>query len=486
MWKTRIVYLCVLGLSWTSVVQAKVRFRSSELHGQTEQVLFADLDGDGLQDAVFISDPNLAVYFQQAKGGFTKQANLHLAWEERPTLLWPARMSGPGQSLLSMTAQGVQEWRFANRGNPPDRRQIIEQATILPDQVEKSYILQKRMSVQTPNNTPLLLIPVGKDLQVWRYQQTWQAIQTLKNAVSVQVMPAYQKLGYDRFVNLNMNIGDVNGDGLEDLMLCRSDWGKQCFSVFLQNAQGRFTEEPALLHACPEQQHTWTGWVDINQDGHVDLIQNTWLNEPWFIPGTRSGKVLVRIFEANAQGQLPKKPSSVFRKNDWIAAVPIVDIDGDGCTDLVLGYSLFDSREGIRKTALAKQLDFNLRFHFYRPGQGYAQTHDCQRDLLIHLDQHSFHMTWSRRSSFQRFINLSGDFDGDGDVDVLVRDHDKKVSAYPFISREKGFSRRACVQFNYVESVDWFDVKDLNGDGISDLISKAQARDVVKVFLSQN
>jgi len=477
--------LSVLGLSWTSVVQAKVRFRSSELHAKAEQILFADLDGDGLQDAAFIDDPNMAVFFQQAKGGFTKQAQLHLAWEKRPTVIWPAQVSGPGQSLLLMTAQGVQEWRFTSRARQPQRRQIIEQATILPEQVERSYVLQKRMSVQSKGNTPLLLIPVGKDLQLWQYDQVWKAMQTLKDTVDVQVMPAYQTLGYDRFVDLNMNIGDLNGDGLEDLMLCRSVWGNQCFSSYLQDAQGRLTEAPALRHECPEQAHTWTAWVDINRDGQMDLIRNTWLNEPWFIPGTRSGKVLVRIFKANAAGQLPEKPSAVFRKNDWIAPVPIVDIDGDGFTDLVLGYSLFDSREGMRKTALAKQLDFNLRFHFYRPGQGYAQDHDCQRDLVIHLDKHSLLMTWSRRGSLQRFVNLSGDFDGDGDADILVRDHDKKVSAYPFISREKGFARRACVQFNYVESVDWFDVKDLNGDGISDLISKAQARDSVKVFLSQ-
>jgi len=467
------------------VVQAKVRFRSSEMHGKANQVLFADLDGDRLQDAVFIDDPNMTVYFQRAKGGFPKQPNLHLAWEERPTVIWPARMGRSGQSLLSMTAQGVQEWIFTNPQVLPQRREIIKQPTTLPEQVEKSYVLQKRMSVQTTDNVPLVLVPVGKDLQVWRYQQAWRPMQTLKDMVSVQVMPAYQQLGYDRSVALNLNVGDVNADGREDLVVRRSFWGSQCYTMFLQNDQGRLIEEPVLGHECPEQAHTWTAWVDINRDGRVDLIHNTWLNEPWFIPGTRSGKVLVRIFAADATGRLPEQPTSVFRKNDWIAAVPVVDIDGDGFVDLVLGYSLFDSREGIRKTAMAKQLDFNLKFHFYRPGQGYAQGHDCQRDLVIHLDRHSLHLTWSRRRSFQRFINLTGDFDGDGDVDVLVRDHDRKVSAYPFISRDRGFGKRACVQFNYVGSVDWFDVKDLNGDGVSDLISKAYARDVLKVFLSQ-
>ena len=84
-----------------------------------------------------------------------------------------------------------------------------------------------------------------------------------------------------------------------------------------------------------------------------------------------------------------------------------------------------------------------------------------------------------------RFVNLTGDFDGDGDVDILVRDHDKRISAYPFVSRDRGFSKRSCVRFNYVDLVDWFDVKDLNGDGVSDLISKSQTQDVLKVFVSQ-
>ena len=79
----------------------------------------------------------------------------------------------------------------------------------------------------------------------------------------------------------------------------------------------------------------------------MDLIKSVWLNEPSFLPGIPSGKVLVSTYIADEHGRIPAEPQQVFRKNDWTAALPVVDVDGDGFLDLVLGYSHIEDKEGV-------------------------------------------------------------------------------------------------------------------------------------------
>ncbi len=76
--------------------------------------------------------------------------------------------------------------------------------------------------------------------------------------------------------------------------------------------------------------------------------------------------------------------------------------------------------------------------------------------------------------------SLDGDFNGDGNRDLLVIDKADKASVYFFISRKKGFSKKADIQFNMKSAR--FIVSDLNKDKISDLIVSGHK---LKVFLSK-
>jgi hypothetical protein len=160
-------------------------------------------------------------------------------------------------------------------------------------------------------------------------------------------------------------------------------------------------------------------------------------------------------------------------------------VDGDGCLDLVLGYSAFDSREGLRKAFTAKQMDFNLRFHFYRPDAGFPEKADCDVTLLIHLDQPSIDLGYPRSRHFETFVNLQGDFDGDGDRDLLVRDRADRISVYPFVSRQAGFARNADVSFRYTDPIDRLQIQDLNNDHKDDLILRLSKKEMFRVFLSR-
>ncbi len=467
----------------TSAAGAKVSYTECAVHGPGDEALFCDLDGDRLKDIVLRNEPNLLIFYQDLEKGFAEKPGQVHRLGGTPSLFWPARLGRDAESLLVMTSDGVTELDFSSRGRSAVSRPIIAQPTILPESAEGPSIRYFPLSAQTKDTAPVILVPVGSDLHVWRRADTWQHVQTLHDALETGIW-ASRDLGYDRMAGLTLSLGDITADNRDDIIL-RTHFIPMCrYVMYAQREDGLFTTDPILTWAG-KWDWSWYCWTDINRDGRVDLIKNTWLQEPWFIPGTLSGKVLVRIYPADEQGQIPTEPRQVFRKNDWIDSIPVADVDGDGCMDLVLGYSTFDSREGFRKAFTAKQIDFKLRFHFYRPGEGFPEKPDCDADLMIRLDHPSIELTHPRGWYFERLVNLQGDFDGDGDRDLLVRDRADRISVYSFVSRQAGFARNADAGFDCTDPFDRLQVEDLNNDGVSDLILKSSKKGVFRAFISR-
>ena len=475
----------------------KPQFSASQIAGRSSELMTCDLDGDGLKDLVLLDGLNLSVFYQDSKRGFTREPQQSYRLEPRPCVVWPAKLGEQAESLLVMTSDGVAELGFTNRTDPPAIRQIIRQPTIVPEVSDDTNALCLSLSVETARGRPLLLVPTPDGLQVWstlrsaatedgQHRDEWRQAQFIGQSLDARLRPSLANPGYATSLALNLSVGDVNGDGRDDVMVTRSHvGGTNIYTLYLQQTNGLLALEPAPTYAEKTEPRSWLGWVDLNRDGRVDLVKSVWLNEPSFVPGHSSGKVLVRAYVADEHGKIPAEPQQVFRKNDWTAALPVVDVDGDGFLDLVLGYSSLDTREGVRKEITAKQLDFSLRFHFYRAGVGFPKEADCQRDVIIRLDRAALVLSWGRRHYFERYVQLGGDFNGDGKADLLVRDHKDEISVYFFVSRQKGFSPEPDLRFKCPELIDEWEIKDLNKDGISDLIVKLADRDTFRIFISQ-
>jgi len=482
---TRIFLPLALGVAVLGLgsVFANPAFNSSEIEGQGSELIFCDLDGDNLQDAVLVDGLKLSIFFQDPKG-FTQRPYQLYQLEERPCLIWSARLGRIGESLLLMTSEGVTALDFTNRNAPPIRRQIIKQKTVVPEALKEPQVKYFPLSVRTAGEWPLIMVPVADGFQIWQQRNGWRQAQIIEQAVENHIRPLVDSSGYSQSFGLNVSLGDINGDGREDLMVMRNDAGGiEHYALYLQRPDGLFSPEPAYGYTNQSDWHSALSWVDINGDGKVDLIKSTFLDELFFVPGMRSGKVLVGAYLADEHGRIPVEPQYIFRKHDWSSALPVVDVDGDGLMDMVVGYIPINPREA-RKAITGQQIDFNLKFYFFRPGSGFLKEPDCQRDLLLHFNNELF-FTAERRLYYEQFISLNGDFNGDGKKDLLAKDHKDEISVYFFISREKGFSPEADLRFKCPEPMDWWEVKDLNGDGVSDLVIKLQDRKGFRIFTSK-
>lgn len=477
----------VLGIALlgVSTAFATPTFKSCEIEGGGSDLMCCDLNGDGLDDLVLVDGVDLSIYFQNSTQGFERKPQQHLQLDGRPSLIWPAMLGKKSESLLMMTSDGVTEFDFTDETNPPTRQEIIRQKTIIPEAMDETNAMYFPLSAKTGGDWPLLLVPVdGGGLQVWQHQETWRLAQFITNAMDERVTPSIENPGYDQSFTLSLNIDDVNHDGRDDLMVVRQVGVNEIYTLYLQNSNGLFNLAPAFIYTNTDDWHTTLAWTDINGNGRLDLIKSTTSDELSFVPGLPSGKVVVAVYMADEDGRIPATPTQVFRKSDWSNYVPMVDVDGDGFMDLVLGDIPIDSREGLRNIITTKKLALSLHLHFFQPGAGFSNDADYRRTVPIFFGRD---LSWSPgdRLYYDKLLSLNGDFNGDGKKDLLVRDHEDRISVYFFNSRETGFSTQADLEFPCPEPMDWWQIRDLNGDGISDLIVKLKDRDLFRVFISQ-
>lgn len=464
---------------------ARVTFTETQVPGKHDTLLFCDLNGDGLADMVRVEGTVAHIYFQGASEGFAHPAHLAYQMAQVPTVIWSSPCDKARGSLLLLTHEGVSELNCPERAAPPKLERIVARPTMIPAAVDGgSSIHSVCLSARGPASSSFVFVPTEASIEVWQCKERWRMVQDFAGAVSCDISVSDDPIGYRRKTSVDVSVSDLNGDGLDDVVVSTGQAGRTQFKVYVQTREGAMPFVPvASLSGSWDGQSTWIAWVDVNRDGKIDLIQSTWLREPWFLPGIRSGKVLIQVFLADSQGQLAEKPQFVLRKSDWMPALPLVDVDGDGFVDMVLGYSPFSTRDGHRKNLGAGQLDHNLRFHFFRQGTGYLEEPDCQADLLLSMNTNWVIFDVAHVQLLDTLINLSGDFDGDGRLDLLVRDNAASVSVYPFVSREIGFGTTPMARFKHPGPVEAIVVKDLNGDRVSDCV--ILDKENTQVFLSR-
>ena len=477
------------GLPLRAAAPRSVTFTPCAIATPGQSQLWVDLTGDGRLDLCLLQQRELRLFRQRPESGFAAEPDR--TWplpSLAPCVLWHAILTEAGPArLLILTATGVAELVLPEGEGPLTCRPLLARRTVLPEAGSGEPTFFPFALAGPPGVPSVLVLPEPDAVSGWAPDAAGAYLPLGRLAVDLprQLAGPDPLAVYRQLTTYTAEPADLNRDGLEDILISgRAANGDTCFSGFLQRqTPPRLATRPDFSLALPLTDMECVQFVP-RAPGTLPLViraQNP--KEPWLLPGTFSPKVLVRLYTLEPQtGALGAEPVATFRKSDWSPWTPAADIDGDGEPDLVLGYLRFRGRDDIVNLIRTCSMGLSLRTHRHAAA-GYASEPDAEREVTLSVERVQFQFGFDKMASLvRRYLSLDGDFDGDGRRDLLLRHSDDGISIFTYEPRRGDFSQRPTQRLR-VENATELLVRDLNGDGVSDLVVPCRGRPLL-VFLS--
>ncbi len=234
-------------------------------------------------------------------------------------------------------------------------------------------------------------------------------------------------------------VADINHDGLEDVFMggARDKKG----AIFLQLANGKFQRSTQpVIEADSSLEDIDATWVDVNNDGHLDLVVASGGNE-FFGPDPH---LQPRVYLNNGKAGFTKLDHAF--ENVFVNASTVIpyDFNGDGAIDLFVGGRSVPAEYG--KSPRSYLLQNDGKGHFTDVTEQYAKDilqsgmvtqaiwfdldKDGDKDLIIctewdgifaYINDHG-HFTkkvLTDKKGWWNFV-LPVDIDNDGDIDLIA------------------------------------------------------------------
>jgi hypothetical protein len=241
----------------------------------------------------------------------------------------------------------------------------------------------------------------------------------------------------------HMTVGDVNGDGRDDVYVC----GAKDYpgALFVQEGQTHFKKTNVILFEADRiSEDTDCAFFDADGDGDLDLYVTSGGNE---FPSSSSA-LLDRLYMNDGLGRFSKSQQLLpAGRYETSSCVQPADFDNDGDMDLFVGIRLHPFLYGVPVNGYLLEND----------GQGnFSNVSEIRAPGLMEVGMIT-DMTWA-------------DVDNDGDPDMVIVGDWMPVKI--FINDHGVFTDHS-ERFGLSGTEGWWHVivaKDLNGDGNVDFV----------------
>lgn len=238
-------------------------------------------------------------------------------------------------------------------------------------------------------------------------------------------------------------VGDVNGDGLDDVYLGGAK--DQAGAFFLQDSDGSFTEVAnPIFQQLAKAEDVVAEFADFNGDGKLDLYVGSGGNE------FESGNLFLfdRIYFGDGKGGFQFIPMALPPIGENTSTLAIHDIDGDGDLDIFTGAAVVPGDYGAnpKSTLLVNQ--------------GNGQFKDGTE-------------AWFGIGAKLGMINSAvwEDLDGDQKAELILTGDWQPIRVYELSQDNKLVEKTIPGLENSAGWIQSLLIEDLNGDGKKDIIA---------------
>ena len=197
-----------------------------------------------------------------------------------------------------------------------------------------------------PATTPFERLP-GQQITNWKHRENLFYDYNLQYLIPHQQSTRGPKIA----------VGDVNGDGLDDMYVCGAKG--QPGSVMIQQKNGSFLPaDTTLFNRFAICEDVDARFFDANGDGYLDL---------WVVSGgnetpTNAIDAADRLFINDGKGNFSYSAQSIPRLFENKSCIAVADIDRDGDNDVFIGFLSHPMQFGIPQSSYLYLNDGNAKF----------------------------------------------------------------------------------------------------------------------------
>ena len=496
-----IILFLILFNSGSAGALNKTNFTISELKILTniDDVLVEDLNADGLKDLLVLHHEydsenyhyrRYVSFIYQYSYGLSTQTAFTYQLDERDIFIDinASGFSSEMPSLLFLRADGVYQRQCTSSGLDDNYQKILAATSIFWGADSRSLYFYNFS--RDLNNTP------GEELLIFKPNQLFVFARSDSGDFLLDALyrvPMNFSLQQDSGAEFNppmsamlstISFADFNGDSLKDVGVIWQDRAE----VYLANNLPRnigsintpdfqFTagvltkqERENGLHPVTKLQMRV---IECNNDELVDVVVTKMIQDDPF-----NGLQQTHIF-FNKNGEFYPIPDRIFTAQQFIGAAEVADINIDGKMDVIVqkrNYGIIN----LAKYFINRKISSDVSVFIMKDDDCFDLKPDFKTSISLHVGMEDI-------LSFSPLVNFSGDFNGDGRVDMLAQSGANELSIY-FNDDKKLFSKKADVTLP-IEVPEKVLLNDLNSDDKSDLIcwfkSSSEKKGIIKVFLSQ-